>query len=102
MLNGIDTRVTLSLPHNYTLALTTDFADRFRDTALKLDKLSVSANLDFDVDKKTFPDTFTSNMYFAGKVGVKAQVLVDYTRSLDFIINNLVALTPEVSSGCHF
>jgi hypothetical protein len=77
LLNGIETKLTISLPHNYTLALTTDFYDRFRDTALRLDAFSVSANIDIDVDKKVFPNTYTANMYFAGRVGVKAQVLVD-------------------------
>lgn len=77
MLNGISTHLTLSTPHNYNLLLTTDFKDRFRDTALRLNSLNLMANLDIDVDKKTYPNTFTANMLFANLVGVKASIIVD-------------------------
>lgn len=102
MLNGISTEMSLSPPNNYSFLIRTDFLDRFAATSLRLDRLSLEANLNFAVDKRTLPDLFTARMLFAGLLGVKATASVDYQRSLDLIINNLLLINRSLSAGCHY
>ena len=102
LLNGIMTKMSLSLPHNYSLYLATDFMDRFKDTPIKLDNLLLEANLGYDVANNASPNTFVAKMLFAGLIGVKAEVSVDASQSLEVAFNKLVKITDEISGGCHF
>lgn len=57
---GVSASLAVGTPHNYNFKLHSDFKDQFRNSALNLTLLRLSASLGCNVAEKSYPDVFTA------------------------------------------
>lgn len=79
---NVDTSLTVSTPHHYLLKLTTDFKDRFKDSAAKLTGFKIEADLECDEHTHTYPTTFHSNLKFNNLAALHTQVMTEKGNNL--------------------
>lgn len=99
-----DVHVALGLatPDFYAFHISSNWGNRFKDSALQLTHFKLAANLECNTEEKTYPDTFKAELVFADRVAVEAKVECDYNNSsLDVETNLLASVTDQISVGFH-
>jgi hypothetical protein len=70
--DDVKVKFKINTPHHYLLNLSTDFKDRFKDTALKMNLFKLEADLECDEATFTYPTTFQAKFIFARMIAAHA------------------------------
>lgn len=73
--NEVLMNFTINTPHHYLLMLSTDWKDRYYDTALKLNHLKMQVDLECDEVTHIHPTTIHAYMKFMKMVSIHCQVM---------------------------
>ncbi len=93
---------TLSTPLVYSFKTEVDFLDRFKNAAVPVNQLMLSANFDWNKEEKKYPDTFNSQVVLNNKVAINKSIAIDFkNQRLDLSGNIIYAVSPRISLGCH-
>ena len=82
MSDDVDVALKISSPHHYLLKLSTDFKDRFKDSAAKLNLAKLEADLECDESTFTYPSTFHSKLIFNRMIALHAQIMTERGNTL--------------------
>lgn len=99
MTDDVDVKFKLSTPHHYLLSLNTNFKDRFKDTAMKMNLFKLSADLECDEATFTYPTTFQASFIFARMIALHTQVMTEKGNNLEAQADLLMRLTKNVYGG---
>lgn len=92
-------RLSVGTPHRYALRLQTDFKDRFRDSAAKLDLFKLQADVECDEQAHAYPSTFHARFVFAKMVALHAQVMTERGNNLEAQVDLMGRLTKTLYGG---
>lgn len=99
MTDDVDLKFSVNTPHHYKLNLSTNFRDRFKDTALKINLFKLSADLECDESTFTYPSTFHAKFIFAKMVALHAHIMTERGNNLQAQFDLLMRLTKNVYGG---
>lgn len=81
--DDVDVKFAINTPHHYRVNLSTNFKDRFKETAVKLNLFKIQADLECDEQTFTYPTTFQAHFIFARMAALHAQVMTEKGNNLE-------------------
>lgn len=97
--DDVDVGLLVKTPHHYKLSLASNFKDRLKDTAAKINHCKVSADLECDEATFYYPTTFHAHLQFNKMIGLHAQLMTERGNNLEAQIDVLAKLYRGVYGG---